>query len=100
MLESYQDDRAFKASADSYGGVNSQAVYLDPRSHGLGHGSGVNGSGLMVQDSSGSEGGSSGSEGHGSGVNGSEGGSSEGGGSGDNGGDNGGGSDAGEGGEN
>lgn len=101
VLESYQDDRAFKASADSYGGVNSQAVYLDPRSHGLGHGSGVNGSGLMVQDSSGSEGGSSGSEGHGSGVNGTEGGSENGGGSGAGGGsENGGGSDAGEGGEN
>ena len=74
ILEEYQGYAAFKASADSYGGINTKAVYLNPSSTvGLlpsGTSSGSSGSG-----SSGSSGSSTGSEtggGSGSGSGGSE----------------------------
>ena len=47
ILASYQTTAAWKASADSYGGVNTKAVYLNPSS-----GSVVQGSGSTVQGSS------------------------------------------------
>ena len=33
ILARYQDESAFGVSADSYGGINSSAVYLDPKSY-------------------------------------------------------------------
>ena len=40
LLESYQNDQAFMASADSYGGVNTEAVYLNPGNTEAGDGQG------------------------------------------------------------
>ena len=68
VLESYQNDRAFQASADSYGGVNTAAVYLNPRNTESGTGVTDAGSGSdndegTGTDSGSSEGGSEGSDG-------------------------------------
>lgn len=70
VLESYQNDRAFQASADSYGGVNTAAVYLNPRNTESGTGTGTD-----TGSSEGSEGSEGGSEGNPENGNGSEGGS-------------------------
>ena len=43
VLERYQNDKAFKASANSYGGINTKAVYLDPRNGSSAGGYSVNG---------------------------------------------------------
>ena len=71
VLESFQDNDAFKATADSYGGVNTEDAFLDPSSDSwlMGHGfwfmnGGAGGDGGA---SGGSEAGGSGSEAGGSG---------------------------------
>lgn len=76
VLESYQNDSAFQASADSYGGVNTAAVYLDPRNTESGTGTGNSGTGNSESGSeSVSEGSDGGSDGNPEDSDGSEGGS-------------------------
>ena len=78
VLAAYQGDSAMAASANSYGGINKSAVYLNPRS-----GSGGTGSVVITPSGSGSGGSGSGSQGGGSSeTGGSTGGGSEQGGSG------------------
>lgn len=72
ILAQYQTSAAMKASADSYGGVNSKAVYLNPKNQGTGNFAGYTSgnSGSASQSGSGSSssggqessGGSSGTE--------------------------------------
>lgn len=68
ILESYQNEAAFAASAASYGGINTEEAFLDPRSSGRRAGaSGGGGSGSGGSSAGGSsEGGSGGSTGGGS----------------------------------
>lgn len=56
VLASYQTDAAMVSSADSYGGINTAAVYLNPRSGGSGGSqSGGSGSGSETGGSTGGE---------------------------------------------
>ena len=65
VLAAYQGSSAMAASANSYGGINTSAVYLNPRSSGAGAGS-------VVVTPSGGSGSGSGSQGGGSTGGGSE----------------------------
>ena len=74
VLAAYQGSTAFAGAANSYGGINTSAVYLNPRSSGSGSvvvnpvtPSGGSGSGSQGSGSGGSETGGSGSEQGGSG---------------------------------
>lgn len=67
ILESYQNEAAFAASAASYGGINTEEAFLDPRSSGRRAGASGAGSGSGGSSAGGSsEGGSGGSTGGGS----------------------------------
>lgn len=67
ILESYQNEAAFAASAASYGGINTEEAFLDPRSSGRRAGASGAGSGSGGSSGGGSsEGGSGGSTGGGS----------------------------------
>lgn len=59
VLAAYQGSTAFAGAANSYGGINTSAVYLNPRSSGAGAGSVV----TPVVPSSGGSSGSNGSSG-------------------------------------
>lgn len=61
ILESYQNEAAFAASAASYGGINTEEAFLDPRSSGRRAGASGAGSGSGGSSAGGSEQGGSGS---------------------------------------
>ena len=74
VLAAYQGSQAMEASADSYGGINKSAVYLNPRSGSGGTGSVVvnpvtpsGGSGSQTPSGGGDTGGNTGGSGSGSG---------------------------------
>ena len=72
ILARYQDESAFGVSADSYGGINSSAVYLDPKSY-----ASVLAGGGAAPSGGGNTGSDNGSGGHSGGGNPSTGGSGQ-----------------------